>query len=885
MKLKTLAVIFLFGLLLACSTKRNTFVSRNYHNVTARFNGYYYSCENLNEGIYKIEKNNKDNFEKTLPVFIYPSLEKAKVTFPEFDKAIKKSSFCIQRHTIKDKKLNEIPSAGKWIDNNWINIGISQFYKKEYYTSLENFEYVARTYTKSQDKYVAMLWIAKVNNEIGAVSVSESILSLLRNEKKLPAYVKRELPLVEADYYMRQGLNTEAFTKLMAAVRNTNLVHGLSKKRRARYAFIVAQLLELNKDNKRAKKYYEKTIKLNTNYDLVFYSKIKLARMLDVKRNNSEKTKKDLLRMAKEFKNSDYYDVIYYTLGEIEEKENNKDLALKYYKKSVQTSVVNPSQKALSYLKIGELNFDKTNYQLAGTYYDSTVVTLPKDHPQYNLIVARKKTLENLVKQINTIKNEDSLQKVSRLSESQLNALIDKIIDNEEQEELKKQKEKELAEKALESGAGGVQSGLNQNPRDNQVPSANGALFYFYNPNTVAFGVADFQKKWGNRKYEDNWRRSNKSISVDDPNQQNQDVAQNNGPKSTRKSRDNYKKGLYTSDSLISKSNNRIIEAYYTMGSIYKEDLQNNKKAIATYEELNSRFPNNKYLLNNYYLLYRTHTIEKNNDNAETYKTKIINEFPESEFAALLKNPENIEKINSKKTEVEAFYIPVYKAYRKEKYDEAYAGAQEGIVKFGNNDFRPRFEFIKGICEGKIKSVDTMETTLKLLVARYPKADVTPAATDILQAIKRQKNPELFEPKPKNNNNAKDTFLIDFDKEHFIVAVLPDDPKIANSFKSNLDAFCTKYYPDKSFNITSNIFSVGKQIVLLKSFNGGLESNVFANNLLNDKDLFNGDAKREMVDLFPILNSNLTLLYKNKNTEGYKAFYIDNYKNLSNKPK
>ena len=86
-------------------------------------------------------------------------------------------------------------------------------------------------------------------------------------------------------------------------------------------------------------------------------------------------------------------------------------------------------------MKIGELNFDKTNYQLAGAYYDSTVVTLPKDHPQYNLIVARKKTLENLVKQINTIKNEDSLQKVSRLSESQLNALIDKIIDNEEQEE------------------------------------------------------------------------------------------------------------------------------------------------------------------------------------------------------------------------------------------------------------------------------------------------------------------------------------------------------------------------------------------------------------------------------------------------------------------
>lgn len=497
MKLKVVVYIVIIGVFYSCSTKRNTFVSRNYHNLTARFNGYYYSCENINEGIYKVEKNNKDNFDKILPIFIYPSLEKAKSTFPEFDKAIKKSSFCIQRHTIKDKKLNEIPSAGKWIDNNWINIGIAQFYKKEYYTSLENFEYVARTYTKSQDKYNAMLWIAKVNNEIGAVSVSEPILSLLKNEKKLPKNVKRELPLVEADYYMRQGLNTEASTKLMAAVRNKNLLTGIKKSKRARYAFIVAQLLEKNKDPKRAKKYYEKTIQLHPQYDLVFYSKIKLARMLDVKRNNSEKTKKDLLKMAKEFKNSDYYDVIYYTLGEIEEKENNKDLALTYYKKSVKTSVVNPSQKALSYLKIGEINFEKTNYQLAGSYYDSTVVTLPKDHPQYELIVARKKTLENLVAQINTIKNEDSLQKVSKLSESQLNNLIDRIIEKEEQEEIKKQKEKELAEKALESdGTNSLLNNTNTSANNNGL-AANGALFYFYNPNTVALGVADFQKKWG----------------------------------------------------------------------------------------------------------------------------------------------------------------------------------------------------------------------------------------------------------------------------------------------------------------------------------------------------------------------------------------------------
>ena len=86
MKFKAFVYILIISVFYSCSTKRNTFVSRNYHNLTARFNGYYYSCENINEGIYKVEKNNKDTFEKILQIFIYPSLEKAKSTFPEFDK-------------------------------------------------------------------------------------------------------------------------------------------------------------------------------------------------------------------------------------------------------------------------------------------------------------------------------------------------------------------------------------------------------------------------------------------------------------------------------------------------------------------------------------------------------------------------------------------------------------------------------------------------------------------------------------------------------------------------------------------------------------------------------------------------------------------------------
>src|SRR4051812_21001518 len=176
-----------------CSTKKNTFIHRGFHNMTARYNGYYYSNENIKDGVYKIEKGNKENFEKVLPVFIMPTNETAKATFPEFDKAIKKSSLVIQRHTIRDKKDNEIPTAGKWIDNNWINIGISHFYKREFFSGVESFEYVSRTY-KSKDKYTALLWQAKALNEVGSVSQSMPIITLLSNDKNLPKKIKKQLP-------------------------------------------------------------------------------------------------------------------------------------------------------------------------------------------------------------------------------------------------------------------------------------------------------------------------------------------------------------------------------------------------------------------------------------------------------------------------------------------------------------------------------------------------------------------------------------------------------------------------------------------------------------------------------------------------------------------
>ena len=37
-----------------------------------------------------------------------------------------------------------------------------------------------------------------------------------------------------------------------------------------------------------------------------------------------------------------------------------------------------------------------------------------------------------------------------------------------------------------------------------------GLGWYFDNPNTLSFGFSEFNRKWGKRKLEDDWRRSDK---------------------------------------------------------------------------------------------------------------------------------------------------------------------------------------------------------------------------------------------------------------------------------------------------------------------------------------------------------------------------------------
>jgi len=887
------SLVVLIILLTGCKTNKNTFIHRGYHNLTARFNGYYYATESIKEGEDKIRTNYKYDYDRLLPVFLMPTNETVKATFPEFDKAIKKSSTCIQRHTIKDKKGIEITTAGKWIDNNWNVIGISHFYKREFFSGVEAFEYVIRSY-KSNDKYKAMIWLARSYNEIGSPSQAEPIISLLKEDKKLSKYAKKELPAVQADYYIKRGMYKEAEESLLSALKGGgnskdtksryNLVSKFknkpSKKTRARYSFILAQLYEEKKENKKAIQYYHKVISLKPNYDLVFYAKMKQARLYEVKSGNIAKLKRELFKMTRDVKNAEYLDVIYYTLGEISEKEKNETEAIVNYKLSVKNSTQNPKQKALSYLKLGEINFEQTNYSLASGYYDSTMITLPKDYKDYLVISKRKETLETLIGYIKTIQREDSLQRVAKMSDADRTRFIEKMIKKIEKEEERKKEEAE----ALQN------SNPNFNPNsvpNNGLPtmSTGGAKgdWYFYNQTTLSFGLNDFIKKWGNRKLEDNWRRGQKAVSFDDPLNNPDSLSENisgnstvKSPKNPTKTVEYYLKGLPINDSLLKLSDKTIIDAYYNLGSTYKEELNNNKKAIATFEELNNRYGDHKYKLSTYFQLYRIFESAKNKTQSEYYKNKLLNEYPNSEYAQIIKNPKYISDKNAQKGEVELFYTDTYNEYSSTNYAVAYNKCNESEVKFGKNDFAARFAFIKAMCVGKLKGADSLESALKRVQILYPRDPVTKQAQDILEVLYNLKHPS--EATGGINPNKTDTFSLDLSVPHFVIVVYPDDAAIGNGFKSSLSDYNNNFYSNENYSISTSLFGNADQITTVKTFKNAQLAVEYISNLSKDKTVFSGKIKPEMFTLMAISEDNLPRLYKKKKASYYKPFFDDHYK-------
>ena len=855
-------------LLDACSTTKNTFVTRTFHNINSRYNGFFYARESMKEAQVKIGKSYIDDYSQLLPLFQLPTTPETKSSYSDLEKAIKKASTCIERHAITTKSGNEIANAVKWIDDCYLVIGKSHYIKGECLTALEIFDYIIQKYPNDITKSEALVWKARTQISLGALTDAESILDVISNDPSCPKNLQGEIKATYADLYLQTGSYLNAIKNLNGAIAQTK-----SKKKLARYTFILAQLYEKVGKEKSAFENFGAVVEMHPEYNMFFNAKLNRARLSAANEKNRTAAMKDLQKMLGDIKNIEYKDQIYYALAQLSIRSNNIPGAMVYYRQSIAYSMGNNKQKALSYLALGDIYFTDTDYKNAQAYFDSTLTFLPKDFPGYKSIFEKNKGLVNLVRYLNIISNEDSLLHIAKKyggDTSTLYPFIDKLIAGIQAEEKRK---KELEEQRI------LISNSPGNPGNPGGPSV--SSFYFYNLSNVSFGINEFTRKWGSRKLEDNWRRSNKETLFTNDIENTEKPDEDPGSlKSSSKSgnakylRETYIKDLPLTAESVIKTNEKIADAIYNLATIYKEQMSNYKKATASFLELCERYPNHKYAIASHFQLWRLFKTDGNLTKAEEHKNYICNNFPESEYCSLIKNPNFETGKKNERAKLNEYYNVTYESYSKKNYLDVITRCDIADSLFGKkNEHSAKLAFIRAVSMGKTRGNATMEPELTKIIVNYPNDPIRKQAQALLDALLKTKQNKTID----TLTTPAGPIYLQSETGGYIYIVVVDKGKgDLNKFKIDISDYNLQMFASQGLTINSVILDNLHSCVSVKQFLTKKSALDYYTLLKSQPGLF----KNLLPGTFQVMvisNENFLIFYKDKNIEPYKAFFELNF--------
>ncbi len=190
------------------------------------------------------------------------------------------------------------------------------------------------------------------------------------------------------------------------------------------------------------------------------------------------------------------------------------------------------------------------------------------------------------------------------------------------------------------------------------------------------------------------------------------------------------------------------------------------------------------------------------------------------------------------------------------------------------NDFSPKFAYLRALCIGKIQTVDSLENALYKVVNSYPSSEVTPAAKAILEVIQKKKNPTATE-NTKQKTIDENEYTQTDSLPHYWAISIPQNRGNANAFKIKLSDFNNHFYSVKKYEIQTIMLET-TTLILLKTFSNKSDVLSYYDFILKKQEIFS-DLQIENISTFGISESNLILLIKKKNIEGYKTFFNKNY--------
>ena len=921
MKARYLFVVLCIVLLASCTSTKNTGGTRWYHSFNTRYNVYFNGNEAYKQAWKAQLEGYTENYSEMIlmhPVSATPK-DKAQSGGP-FDKAIEKAVKAIKTHSIqtkpapspnkqRDPRYREFMSRKEYnpfLHNAWMLMAKSQFYNGDFLESASSFSYISRLYeTQPEIAIPSKIWKARCYAELDWFYDAENILSKLNN----PSLNKSQRDLfstVYADLLIKQKQYAEAIPYMQTAIRAEK-----NKRQRTRMKYLLGQLYSATGQNESAYKTFGEVSSSNAPYILELSAKIRQTEVYPG--GNINRISKKLNQLTKSEKNTDYLDQIYYALGNLYMTIPDTAKAIQSYESGVKKSVSGGIDKALNQIKLGDIYFNQRKYMDAQPNYSEALGQLKKSDDAYPRVAKRSEALDALVIHFEAVELQDSLQRLSRMTKEEQLAVVNKII----AEKIKKEKEEK--EKTNRDEYQTRQEDLRAQQQTNRpgsqmsansiTPPGGSNDFYFYNPQAVTIGKNAFQQKWGRRKLEDDWRRRNKSnplsgspedstmTDVTNKSESNDTIPESNTqpeatqPKKTKtastdtKDPQFYLQQIPTTEEELAASDAIISDGLFNMGIVYKDQLEDNHLALEAFETLNTRFPENENKLKAYQYMFLICWQDGNMDMANLYKTKIRAEFPESDLAIAMADPDYEYNLKMMNVLQDSLYQQTYADYLNGNVQNIRQNYEWISTKHKQSNLMPKFMFLNALSFSLTNEADTFKVLLKELIDKYPKEDVTALATEMMKGFRRGLllsssgdnmlvRGSLFNIHFGNEGEETSDSTLQFSTKiaasHELLLVYPKGQLNDNLLLYAVASFNFGNFITKDFDLEKTSFgNIG--LLRIKGFSNQEEVIQYLR-IIQKSDGFAQEWGNTLV-MVPISTENYTTLMKGKSLEEYMTFF------------
>lgn len=838
------AVALTASALSSCSPKKNNAATRKYQAFITRYNIYYNGDTHYKETLKEMEDGYQDDYSSLL--LIHPAVARGNSKAPQpsgnFDRSIEKAQKAIQLRSIKKKPKKQPgkssdPAYKEWmkrdeynpfLHNAWLMMGRSQYLNGDFLGAASTFFYISRHFSWLPKTVTeARLWEARSYLAMDWLFEAETILRRVKPEADLTdGELKGLYYTSEADLLIKEKEWEKGAEMLRMAISY------VSKPQRTRLNFLLGQVYSrAGKKDLAYKAFQAAGGSSSASYRTKFNARIKQSEVF-----TGEDIAKEvgaLRRMTRYDRNKEYLDQIYYAIGNLYLSRRDTTKAIENYELAVEKSTRSGIDKAMAQLTLGGLYYDRRLYAKAQPCYSEALPLIPDNYPDYAVLKRRSDVLDELAVYSQNVELQDSLLRLAAMTPEQQMKVIEKLIAD------LKEKEKKEAEAAAreEFLANRGQDGLQD--QNNQVFTMNNGddSWYFYNTATKNAGRTEFQRRWGNRKLEDDWRRRNKqTFSFNDfgadttsgekaPEEGDVPADSVAAPDQEAMQKENdphfpeyYLKQIPKTDLEKQTANDIIQEGLYNMGVILKDKMEDFPAAETEFETLLRRYPDNIYRLDAYYNLYLMFMRAGEMAKAERYRQLILTEFPDTKYGLALRDPDYIGSLRRMQEMEGQLYDQALDAYLDNDNAEVHALYSTVSKDFPLSKLMPKFMFLEALSYVTDRKPEEFKKTLMEMLERYPNTDLTEFASSYLKGLAQGRKLQhgvsnmrgmLWDTRLGNDSIPSDTTELKFDldpsQQQLLVLLFPTDEINPNALlfevaRHNFSSFVVKDFDLEQMN-------------------------------------------------------------------------------------